>query len=1242
MEAAGLVLGVLGIAGLFSACIDNFDIVVRAKDFSEDFDILCTLLVTQRVQFAIWGELVGLVADANGKKLPYNKAIDRPDIRSALERTLNNIRLLLQKADVIVDRYEIEYGSSPSTEVSTSKGMDVFKDHWDSFKTRLRKNQKQKSVTKVTRWAVHDSAQFEKQVSRIKELVEALYSITSSLGLLEQQHARLKQEIESISDTQSLRLLRDAASVDHRASSLIQDVSDTASRRLTFVTKSITGGRTITTNPTGAGSSFYTARSRTSVRSTVSVIDEESNNEINNGKLEDHTDSISELVQEKMSAAPTLDLPQNQRLLAEILKKADKHKPLSFASGDRSYGQQLAAYKKSDEDFCLRNSARMIAYASTGTSAAKRMFFELRRIREAGVPFVSAAPIGDDLSRILASIEGPPETPYEGGIFWITVSVSEENPSKPPLLRFHTRVYHPNVDHKGNICADYQERWNALPKSRYVKGAYKDPNSQWFQETTGIWSLGALLTALCALLATPDVEDPLVPEIAQVYLENYDNYCAAAKLYTQRYATPSKPDESSLVFSNEIEDAPSEHSEEEMEPEKSLEEKLRQDEYTDEADTLASLSSSDTMKGFESWLEKYRAMKESQSFQAKSRDQGTKDDRDPFSKYNYFYEGPPSYSFLYEAPTPVYSAAPKYSPGYTNGQYQTKHSRTSKPASSRKSKLNETTRVATEKDARAAGIPYGYSLKNWDPSEKPILFYGSAFDANSLGKWIYDHTVEKWGPATPISEMAGELWLLLIQVSSKSKRMEEALPKMSHSEDREMIEDFFESSERLMRKLERLFKRAEKIAMIAYKSSKPQDSTPGTTAQKEDQSETRIQKSEQNTGSSSTNPRNEQPSSTQTQTEHGKVSKTSTSKISETPERLRNQKANVNFGTDFVNTIFGMYNELPTTERLMIGLRLWNMRFDANCEDIIRRVSKSATTKLRSQNEEVRSEAKYVSVKKQTNNHDGDTPDRASDEDVPDMIAEDEFDKKLKAVESSGRNEANINSNTKTPAGNGSRKFEEEKQTREDQGSGSVSEKQAHAAKTDEITATADTRKSLEGWSGCWSRGASWGPDIQKGEVAKQDEADGKTQTIDDDWSSFTTSIKKKKRKKTHKQVDILEVIPSELAIPEKKLDPVDESDPWGDWRSSSPNNKKKEQGQGTADPDLRSDWDPAKPEHPTSVTNVPYDRISKDANQSRSLARRIPRKGALHLTIGYLRTRRLESVFEVDEEEEEEEEEKG
>ena len=42
MEVAGLALGTLGIAGLFKSCVENFDIVVRTKDFGEEFDLLCT------------------------------------------------------------------------------------------------------------------------------------------------------------------------------------------------------------------------------------------------------------------------------------------------------------------------------------------------------------------------------------------------------------------------------------------------------------------------------------------------------------------------------------------------------------------------------------------------------------------------------------------------------------------------------------------------------------------------------------------------------------------------------------------------------------------------------------------------------------------------------------------------------------------------------------------------------------------------------------------------------------------------------------------------------------------------------------------------------------------------------------------------------------------------------------------------------------------------------------------------
>jgi hypothetical protein len=44
-------------------------------------------------------------------------------------------------------------------------------------------------------------------------------------------------------------------------------------------------------------------------------------------------------------------------------------------------------------------------------------------------------------------------------------------------------------------------------------------------------------------------------------------------------------------------------------------------------------------------------------------------------------------------------------------------------------------------------------------------------------------------------------------------------------------------------------------------------------------------------------------------------------------------------GCEFMESIFGRDRELETTEKLMNSIRLWNMRFDANIEAILRRPS---------------------------------------------------------------------------------------------------------------------------------------------------------------------------------------------------------------------------------------------------------------------------------------------------------------
>ncbi|KAJ5121439.1 uncharacterized protein N7515_009400 [Penicillium bovifimosum] len=181
--------------------------------------------------------------------------------------------------------------------------------------------------------------------------------------------------------------------------------------------------------------------------------------------------------------------------------------------------------------------------------------------------------------------------------------------------------------------------------------------------------------------------------------------------------------------------------------------------------------------------------------------------------------------------------------------------------------------IATEDDAERAGIPAGYSIKNWDPTEAPIILLGSVFDANSLGKWIYDWTVFHHGASTPMADVAGDLWLLLIKLAGKVKRADECLPRIQRVEAQEVVEDFLESGERLWSRFKKLLKNCE---LYMWKAAKREGGK-------------------------------------------GPVS------------------MGRNAGIEFVESIFGRDRELESTEKLMNSIRLWNMRFDANCEDILRR-----------------------------------------------------------------------------------------------------------------------------------------------------------------------------------------------------------------------------------------------------------------------------------------------------------------
>lgn len=56
---------------------------------------------------------------------------------------------------------------------------------------------------------------------------------------------------------------------------------------------------------------------------------------------------------------------------------------------------------------------------------------------------------------------GPPESPYQGGVFFLTIHFPTDYPFKPPKVAFTTRIYHPNINSNGSICLDIlRSQWS--------------------------------------------------------------------------------------------------------------------------------------------------------------------------------------------------------------------------------------------------------------------------------------------------------------------------------------------------------------------------------------------------------------------------------------------------------------------------------------------------------------------------------------------------------------------------------------------------------------------------------------------------------------------------------------------------------------------------------------------------------------------------------------------------------------
>ena len=146
--------------------------------------------------------------------------------------------------------------------------------------------------------------------------------------------------------------------------------------------------------------------------------------------------------------------------------------------------------------------------------AHKRIKRELEEINRDPPANCSAGLVDEDLYHWQATIMGPPDSPYQGGVFFLNISFPMDYPFKPPKVVYQTKIYHPNINSNGAICLDI----------------LKD---QWSPALT----ISKVLLSISSLMCDPNPDDPLVPEIANMYKSNMNQFNENARQWTKKFAT---------------------------------------------------------------------------------------------------------------------------------------------------------------------------------------------------------------------------------------------------------------------------------------------------------------------------------------------------------------------------------------------------------------------------------------------------------------------------------------------------------------------------------------------------------------------------------------------------------------------------------------------------------------------------------------------------------------------------------
>ncbi|KAJ0161137.1 hypothetical protein CTA2_6706, partial [Colletotrichum tanaceti] len=225
MEIAATAVGVLGLVGLYSTCIEMLDALSSAARYGIGRELLQTKIEVERVRLMIWGDSVGL---ANidlfaGKKDPteddlaaVDEGLQRRALRDAVAGLLTCFTRTFEDVEDLQKRYglvpqgdqedsSVDMATQPAREPLTS----TFRKTYERFQHRAAASQRRATPLTKAKWAIADEKKFRALIGELRAINDSLTSLLPAVR--DRTRVRVRAEIMRATDVGQLQSLVDAS-----------------------------------------------------------------------------------------------------------------------------------------------------------------------------------------------------------------------------------------------------------------------------------------------------------------------------------------------------------------------------------------------------------------------------------------------------------------------------------------------------------------------------------------------------------------------------------------------------------------------------------------------------------------------------------------------------------------------------------------------------------------------------------------------------------------------------------------------------------------------------------------------------------------------------------------------------------------------------------------------------------------------------------------------------------------------